>query len=200
MDDIENIEDGVYERKELLDQKPPDGYLDEWAEVLAKPKAAREIVGFSSVVIFRVSDEWLALPAKIVGEIVDNRVIHIVPHRTGKIFKGVVNVRGKVQLCVSLGDIIGIEKSDLEESKDVGVYSRMFVVEWKGRRFVSIADEVFGVYLLDPDDIKKAPVSISKTDKSYTKGIFDWKGVNVACLDEELLFCALKREFDVADG
>src|SRR5207245_3873954 len=62
----------------LLDRGLPADHLAEWTAHFARPKAAENTSVFS-VVIFRVGNEWLALPTTIFHEIAALRPIYSLP-------------------------------------------------------------------------------------------------------------------------
>ena len=86
--------------RRFLDAPSPDGYAQEWAERLAPPieEAATDL---QSVLIFRLGEEWLALPAQVLLEVAGPRPIHRIPHRAG-LLAGLVNIRGELYLCARL--------------------------------------------------------------------------------------------------
>ena len=92
----------------LFERKPPAGHLAEWTKRLAEPEAAIER-GTISVLVFRVGDEWLAADIGLLVEIAELRPIHTIPHRSNSVLAGLVNIRGELPLCVSLGGLLGIE-------------------------------------------------------------------------------------------
>src|SRR3954447_825393 len=93
--------------RRFLDAPSPPGYLDEWTERLAAPAdaAAGDV---ESVLLFRLGDEWLALPVRALAEVTTPRPIHRVPFRGGLI-AGLVTIRGELALCVHLTRLLGID-------------------------------------------------------------------------------------------
>jgi chemotaxis-related protein WspD len=93
---------------QLLDVDPPERYSQDWtAHVAAVPPPAQNET--TSVVIFRVAAEWLALPSDVFKEIAADRLIHSLPHRRNGALLGVVNIRGELLVCTSLKHILGVE-------------------------------------------------------------------------------------------
>jgi hypothetical protein len=62
-----------------------------------------------SFLVFRIGDEWLALPTPIFKRIVQTRPIHTLPHRQHRAVLGVVNVQGELLVCMSLAHLLGFE-------------------------------------------------------------------------------------------
>lgn len=92
----------------LFEREPPTGHLAEWTKRLAEPEVAAER-GTVAVLIFRVGEEWLATDISLLVEIAELRPIHTIPHRSNDVLAGLVNIRGELELCVSLGGLLGIE-------------------------------------------------------------------------------------------
>jgi chemotaxis-related protein WspD len=96
----------------LLEQELPEGYLDNWtAHFTTEAQAADE--QSESALVFRIGSEWLALPPVHLQEIVEDRPIHSVPHLRKKILLGLVNIRGELLICVTLDELLTIERGEL---------------------------------------------------------------------------------------
>ena len=91
----------------FFDRPHPPGYLDAWRAILEEPEEALE-ADSASLLVFRLATEWLALPATILVEVTPVRMIHAVPHRAGTPLAGLVNIRGELQLCLSLHALLGL--------------------------------------------------------------------------------------------
>src|SRR2546422_2961695 len=81
-----------------------------------------------------------------IAEVAERRVIHSLPHRRTGIVLGVVNVRGELLVCVSLGRLLGLESptESIPGVQRTG-HDRLLVVRRDGVRVVLPADEVSGV-------------------------------------------------------
>ena len=93
---------------QLLDRPVWPQYLQEHTRHYAearRPAAPARL----SVLVFRIGWEWLALPTAAFQEIVERRFVHSLPHRRNGIVLGLVNVRGELIVCVSLGRLLGLE-------------------------------------------------------------------------------------------
>ncbi len=181
--------------RNLLDRDLPDGYLDEWAGIMASEKA-EELFQTLSLIIFRIEGEWLALRTQALAEVIDPRRLkeHSLPHRRNKVLKGVINVRGEVQLCVSLKEQLGIERQAEKKPEANGkTYGRMIVMNSEDGRWVFPVDEVLGIYRVHPTSFQNVPVTVAKAQSTFTKGIFKWRDKHVAFLDDELLIYSLTR-------
>lgn len=176
--------------------------------VILRPNATANIEGSTaptitsqkifSVVIFRLQKEWLALKANIFKEVTDISRIHTLPHRTNEILLGLVSIRGEIQLCVSLNHLLDLETHQassptVSQAVNSLIYQRLVVVEREGSRWVFPVDEIYGVQRFTAQDLRSAPMVISKSASTYTQGVFDWQATHVNYLDDELLFDTLNR-------
>ncbi len=180
--------------RHLLDRPVPDDYGKEWTSVFSKI-SSREKITFQTAFIFRSGGEWLALPAKYIKEVVDMGVIHSLPHRNNKILRGVVNVRGKLELCFSIGAVLDIERFEKVIDRGGRYVSpvRLVVAERKGERIVFPVSEVYGAYRYEERMLQPLPVTVSGSKAAFTKGVLCVEDFDVGLLDSRSLFDALKR-------
>lgn len=179
----------------LRDRPLPEGYQAEWTEIVGNRKAERELDGLAAVV-FRVGREWLALPAKVVDEIVEVRPVHSLPHRPSPVLQGLVNIRGKLCLCVSLAALLGIE-ADAEAPRQGrgtrGAYPRLLAVRDESQSFVFAADEVLGTHRYGEGDLQSLPTTLSAALERYSAGALLVGERHVGVLAPDLLFYAFSR-------
>ncbi len=181
--------------KTLFTSGHPAGYLDEWTSDLAKEKKAVSRSALSAF-IFRLGAEWLALPAGIVNEVVEKLVIRSIPFKNKALLLGMVNIRGEIQLCVSLNHLLALEgNADEEDNQKQNrvVFGRMVFIGEKDAKWAFPVDEVYGIYKFGEDELKKSPVTASKSAINYSTGVFSWENKNVGYLDGELLLFNLSR-------
>ena len=176
----------------LLDSRPPAGYRHEWTEHIAV-KAPVADTG-TPLLVFRIGDDWLALAIGVMEEVGESRHIHTLPHRREGVLLGVVNVRGELLACVSVGRLLGVEKGKGPNSALPGrSTARMLVVRHGGERYAFPVTEVRGVqHLVLPME----PLAFVPDDRimgAAGRSRVGWRGRNVCCLDEEKLFAALNR-------
>src|SRR5262249_34761523 len=94
--------------KSFFERPAPAGYLAERPRLLASSEAPSDSVEVS-LLIFRLFGEWLALDTRAVVEVTTPRPVHRIPHRSGQVLIGLVNLRGQLQLCVSLHGLLGVD-------------------------------------------------------------------------------------------
>ena len=96
----------------FFDRRAPEGYLAEWADLLGRPRRDAGRSTTRPLLVFRLGVEWLALALSVVAEVTALRPVHRVPHRTNRVFSGLVSLRGQLQLCVSLHGLLDVDPAD----------------------------------------------------------------------------------------
>jgi len=175
----------------LLERKAPEGYLEEWGKNLMKGKAA-EREGARSVLIFCLGEEWYALSTQTVREIIEETIVHVIPHRSDHVLLGLVSVRGNLLLCFSLHDLLGLDGNKAGRVHR-RAYKRMVVVEWDGWAWVFPVDEVIGMGAYDANVVDRTPVTLGKACPEFSTGFLDMDGNRVALIDENVLCPVLNR-------
>lgn len=184
--------------RQLLDREISPEYMKEGAITLAQRKETTKNTDTTSIVIFRIGEEWLGLRTYLFQEVVQFRSVHSIPHRRGKILRGLVNIRGELQLCVSLGQLLDIKKGEIQGTNIAkGIYERMIVIAKDGVRYVFPVGEVRGIRRYPDKELLAPPATVTHGAKDYLSGLVSWKEGeeerHIGCLDEALLFPALER-------
>ncbi len=180
----------------LLDRPLPEGYAEEWLLRVREAQEDGQAGDTVSVLLFRLGEEWLALRVELVSEVTTSVPIHKVPHRTNVVMKGVANIRGELQLAVSLKSLLGLKTDEgVATALSRKVYPRMVVITQKQESFVFAADEVFGIHQLEKSDLVEVPVTLSKAMATFTEGIFRFREIQVGLLDGELIFHSLRTQY-----
>lgn len=180
----------------LLNRSLPEGYAEEWLARVREAQAGDQGGDTISVLLFRLENDWLGLRVGYINEVTTSVPVHTVPHRTNEVMRGVANVRGELQLAVSLKSLLGLKK---EEGTGVSlsrkVYSRMVVISQNRESFVFEADEVFGIHHLKKAELSEVPVTLSKAMATFTEGIFHFREIQVGLLDGDLIFHSLRTQY-----
>jgi chemotaxis-related protein WspD len=177
--------------RSFFDRKAPEGYLAEWAELLGKPVSTGS-ADDSALLVFRLGSEWLALALGVVSEVTALRPIHRVPHRTNRVFSGLVSLRGQLQLCVSLHGLLEVDPPDPDA--DPSSSPRLVVIRKEAETWAFLADEVVGVHRVARDQLQKVPSTLANPTGSFSRAVFAWdEGRSVDVLDEARVFGALRR-------
>lgn len=96
---------------DLLDREPPEAYLKELTRMIAEPEIKKD-GNKQTVMVFRIGSEWLAMPVGFLVELTRPCPVRSVPHRSNHIFLGLVSIRGDMQLCFSVGGLLGIQPAE----------------------------------------------------------------------------------------
>lgn len=170
--------------RSLFDRPAPEGYLKDWTAALSTAVQAAD-EDFASLFMFRLGEEWLGLRTAMLVEVTPRRPIHRVPHRSNAVFRGLVNIRGQLQLCLSLHGLLGLpEKAEAGEI--------LAVLEDKGERWVFSADEVLGVHRVPRSVLRKVPGTLANPLTSFTQAVFTWHDRHVGYLEEHRLLTAFR--------
>lgn len=175
--------------QQLFQREPPPGYREQWAAHYAAP--VQDVAATAtSVVVFRLGSEWLALPTGVFREIVSWRAIHSLPHRRSALVLGLANIRGELLVCLSLAGLLGIEMD-----KQPPATRRLLVLAHAGSPAVLPADEVPGTVKFRPTQLRDVPATVARATATYTRAVLPWQERTVGLLDEQLLFETLNRSF-----
>lgn len=180
--------------RRLLERELPLGYQQEWTGVYGQARR-RQPVARSATLLFRLGDDWLGLDSDLVQEITDMRTIQRLPHYgDGGVIKGLVNIRGELRVCVSLGNLLGLDQG-LITSDDLGydVFARMVLIARDADEFVFPVTEVVGIRRYEADALQPVPATIAKAKATYTRHVLPHQEQHVALLDHELLLYTLRK-------
>jgi len=188
----------------FFNRNAPEGYLESWRAILEEPEIIAPADALS-VLVFRLDKEWMSLPTTALVEVTTPRALHRVPHRPSTILEGLVNIRGQLQLCISLYGLLGLEttphayadasRQSADDDAAFGPSARLLVVERSGERglerWVFRVDEVAGVQRIPRSAMRAAPSTVSHAGMRSTLALFDWQGHAVGLLDESRVFDGL---------
>jgi chemotaxis-related protein WspD len=117
-----------------------------WTDSLAKPMATEGLLS-DSVLVFRLGDEYFALPTRLFDEVLPMQKVHRIPHRTSHVVRGLVAFRGRLELCVSLGGLLGVEKAVHEDLDILNDLTRINDKRITGNRILVINKDSEARYL-----------------------------------------------------
>jgi chemotaxis-related protein WspD len=176
----------------FFDRPAPAGYLDEWARQLAAP-VEPPVSNDVSLLIFRLGREWLAVRSQIVVEVTEPRPVHRIPHRSNETLVGMVNLRGQLQLQVSMHGLLGVGERVIASASGAASRPRLVVIKREGQTWVFEVDEVSGVERFSRGRLGGVPSTLANPANSFSQAVFNWREVSVGYLDDQRLFAALKE-------
>jgi chemotaxis-related protein WspD len=184
--------------QQLLEREATPDYLAEWTRRLAEADDT-EAVDSLPLLIFRIGDEWLAIDARCVIEVVETHRIHGISHRTDRLLLGMANIRGELQLCISLHELLGIEPSDgaaphvPASCAGPQPQKRLLVAEHNQNRWAFPVDEIEGVQHIPANAMKNLPHTLEKSPRFRSQAVFSHCDRRIGLLSETRLFQALER-------
>jgi chemotaxis-related protein WspD len=171
------------EGKRVLDRAAPVGYLKEWRKSLSV-KNIEEKTRNKSVLVFRVSKEWFALPSGCLQEIAEKRSIHRIPRNKNTDIGGVVNIGGEVRICYSLASILGVKDLPEEDRKfDNHSATRFIVTILNGECYVFNVEQVCGLSWYGDNAIHPVPATVEYAGDNMIAGIISHNKNKVSVLD-----------------
>jgi chemotaxis-related protein WspD len=144
----------------------------------------------NSALVFRIGAEWLALSTLVVVEVAELRPVHSLPHQRNAAILGLFNVRGALQICISLRRVLTEQTED-----DSLLARRLLVVAHEGQTLVFPVDEVAGVQRFAERRLEPVPTTVAHASATYTRGMLNSPQGKVGLLDHGLLFYGLNRSF-----
>jgi chemotaxis-related protein WspD len=177
--------------RRFLNAGSPDGYADEWAARLAAG-SDETAADQDTLLVFRIREEWLALPVGGLVEVIPIRPVIRVPHRAG-LLAGIVNIRGELQLCVRMDQLLGIDDGPPHPSAGTAI-PRLLVIRKDGEDWVFAVDEVDEVRRFPAKDLGKAPATLDRAAGKLTKGVYPDRGRSIGLLNDALLFQTLRTK------
>lgn len=140
-----------------------------------------------SMLLFRLGEEWLALATACLAEVAPLQPVHSLPHQRSRVLQGVANVRGALVPCLSLADLLGVERLPRAD-EGPRVMPRMLILAAEGGAVVLPVDEVDGIHGLDP-----ARLQAEQQATGFTAAVLQWQGRSVRVLNERQILSAVSR-------
>jgi len=179
--------------RRLLERPIDEADRQEWTTAFARPPE-KKVSTIRSAFVFRAGGEWLGLPAGLIQEVVDMGKIHSLPHKSNKVLRGLVNIRGKLEICFSIGAVLGIDR--FEKPKTWNRYlspERLVVAARDGQRIVFPVSEMYGTYRYAEGMLQQLPITVSGSKAAFSKGILCVDDFEVGFLNDKILFGTLMR-------
>lgn len=171
----------------FLDRAAPPGYLAEVTDSFSSVNEGKPVQAISAVV-FEVGDQLLAVDTKAVVEVTSPRRAHRVGHRNGRIFSGVVNIHGQLELCCSLSGLLQIDV----RAGDAASNARMLLIEHQGLRWAFEVGAVHGVHRFEVGEVSPVPATSQQDAASYMQSVLRFGERRVGHLDLEKTLRALE--------
>ena len=175
---------------ELFEKPAPAGYADSWTASVAEeaPTASQE----TSVLVFRIGEEWLALETALFSEVAETRPVHRIAHRSHTLLSGLVNIRGQLHLCVAMDRLLEVPAPRPKDARARAI-ERLAVLQSGAESWVFRVAEVHGVHRFPVRTLGPPPATLPASLLAVTRGLFPWEGRRVGLLHGENLVAALRK-------
>lgn len=170
----------------LFDRESEAEPAEDWHREMASED------GLRPALVFRLGQQWLGLPPALVAEVAARQPIRRLAHRTTGRLEGVVNVRGELHLCVSLGELLG-----LGMRSDAGESARMVLVrddrDSRGQVLAFRCEEVLGLQHFPNNSLEPAPDTLPEPLRECVEALFPTQTGHVAMLKGEAVLELLEQ-------
>lgn len=143
----------------------------------------------ASAFVFRLGEEWLGLATALVDEVLELRPVHRLPHRRDAALRGLVNVRGRLTVCVALPALLQTGPAPAAR----GGARRLVVLAAPEGALAFEADEVHGSLRYPLEDVRAVPSTVAHAVARFATGVLPWGERRIGLLDADLLLHALDR-------
>jgi len=149
-----------------------------------KQKAESKTNEKVSVIIFRSQKNWFALKTSIFTEIDNNKTVHSIPHNKNHFIKGLVNIRGELELCISLSSLISQTHKHTDSPTNK---VKLIIIKLDSGKYAFKPEEILGVHSINNNEIKSAANIITGDRDHLVSGSFDFNEKHIGLIDEGLL-------------
>ncbi|WP_432261132.1 chemotaxis protein CheW [Cupriavidus sp. TMH.W2] len=140
--------------------------------------------------VFRIGDEWLALPTAALGEVTAPCPVHSLPHRRDAAVLGLAAVRGNLLACLSLARLFEVDAAH----GDGDASGSRFLILGQGRAAIALpVAEVAGIARVPGAALLPLPATLARASARYTQALFLDQGRSVGLLDATQVRQALAR-------
>jgi chemotaxis-related protein WspD len=187
--------------RQLLNSRPPTDYRKEWTLNVAEERSDSPD-DTEAILVFQLGDHWMGLSAVTVEHVTEMETIHSLPHRSEEVLRGVVNIRGELMICVSLGRWFGFHKAARNPRSLMGPEERLVVTRVRHDRFAFPVSRVRGVRTFESAQLTPPQERDHPVVDDFTRGEIQFeetrigKGnetITVHVLDHRALFHAISQ-------
>lgn len=177
--------------RRLLDRPMPEEYRAEWTARLAEPKPVLDADALR-LMLFRVADAWLALPAAHFAASLEPVPVRPVPFRSNRHFLGLINDGGELRLCFTLEHLLDLQRQPATDTTRLA-FPRLLVMQARNHLWTFPADEVQGIVRFPRNGLQDPPDNLAKAPGACTSAMLSWRGQSVSLLDVERLVDRLQE-------
>jgi chemotaxis-related protein WspD len=152
-------------------ERPVDpDYRATWARELARPEPA-PVHTDAAALVFRVGDEWLAVPMALAAQVAPPAPVHRLPHRSRGALLGIVNVGGRLLPAVSPARLMSIDMENVMPPLGRHAFARLLVLALGAHRYALSVDEVHGVLRHTQAAMRPPAATVGNAPRPLVAGI-----------------------------
>ncbi|MES2259559.1 MAG: chemotaxis protein CheW [Pseudomonadota bacterium] len=167
-------------------------YKQEWAAHFRQADDVA-VVHDSSSLVFRIGQEWLALPTRMFVAVAPQAAPHRLPHRGARGLAGIVNVGGKLYPCIALAALFGIDESEGEARSGRHTFARLLLMQWEEQTYALPVADLHGIVRYAAASVQAPAATINKGLSRYLSGVLSHQDLHIGCLDAALIGYQLAR-------
>jgi chemotaxis-related protein WspD len=179
--------------RQALEKYSPKDYADQWAQnyIPANPQERKKSI---SIVLFRLGRDWFGLPTVYFKSIEDINFIHSIPRFSNEFLLGLVNIRGTLQLCFSVKNLLQINHDNGSAAANAveGVYKRLLVLANNNQCYVLPVEEVAGVERIAEATLEALSATTDNRSVELIQGTVKTPRQRIALLNTARLFSTLE--------
>lgn len=158
--------DGAKLAQELLDEKARE-ILRRRAESLAQAESEETSIETVGLLLFRLGEEWYAVPIEGVREIYNDYTVTRIP-RVPDFILGVINVRGEIISVTDLGEMMHVpSRTELEIG---GFLPSAIIVSNDSCVTAIVVDEIGDIVDVPRESIEPPLSTLDKTQAEFVSG------------------------------
>ena len=164
------------------------------AKTIAAPRTVRLQAG-KLAIVFRLGAEWLALETKFINQVVNEKPVRWIPHRSGRLISGIASYRGNAVVVFSIRNLLGIdEATNFVRHDKRQVFPRVLLCGNDQSLIMFPVDDVYGRHQYSANSVRPVPDTLSKAMVTYSQGLLEMHDFQVGILDGDLLMYGVEQE------
>ncbi|MCI3207227.1 MULTISPECIES: chemotaxis protein CheW [Pandoraea] len=157
----------------------------------------QEMMRGTSLLVFRLADEWLALPAATIEEVAPMRGWHSVPGHRQRALLGLVNLRGALVPCLSLGELLGVQPAPQTQTSATNTLrastARLLALRHGHHLSAFPVTEVHGTVAPASTALGPVPATALGASDGFAVAVLPWRDHIVGVLDPLRVGAAFDR-------
>ena len=141
-----------------------------------------------SVLIFRIGQNWLALPSTLLLEVSLPVPVHGLPYPRNRSLRGLCNVRGTLVPCMALDLVLGLTTETTPQDRP-----HMLILDTPGGPLVTEVQTVEGIYAIPLAKLQKTGHASGLAVSQLASAVMQWRQHSITVLHADRLLQALSR-------